>query len=290
VAAKRGTDRPEAEEAWHHILVAEGSDWFWWFGEHQESDIDHLWDLSFRRQLQEAYRLAGEAPPLELFAPILTGAPYLQHRHPSAPFSPAIDGLLSPPEEWDSAGSYRAAAGGTMQRAGGRLLEELRYGGDMHNLYLLLRPGEDMLAGVEVALYVGTPSSSADAVAPGESPVALHRPREWGRDTAFGGLGFQVLREVVVRTVEHGLVQVTLARVEPGGWSPLPGVSRSAWDKVIEVAIPWSSLDLPTGIGRLELIAGVTRQSQLLELSPPTGALSLDLHSLGISADGPSTP
>ena len=51
-AAERG-------EAYEQLLIAEGSDWFWWFGDHHHTSLDSVWDANFRGHLQEAYRLAG---------------------------------------------------------------------------------------------------------------------------------------------------------------------------------------------------------------------------------------
>lgn len=44
-------------KAWECIYIAEGSDWFWWFGEGHSSAHDHLFDAAFRRYLEEVYLL-----------------------------------------------------------------------------------------------------------------------------------------------------------------------------------------------------------------------------------------
>ncbi len=83
------------EEAWHHVLVCEGSDWFWWFGEHHHSELDDLWDLNFRRHLQEAHRLVGEPVPTELFAPLLSEGSGSDIQLPLSKIAPIIDGRIS---------------------------------------------------------------------------------------------------------------------------------------------------------------------------------------------------
>jgi alpha-amylase/alpha-mannosidase (GH57 family) len=54
---------PQAFEA---IYAAEGSDWFWWYGDDQTCDSEPLFDDLFRQHLRSAYLLAGKNPPGEL--------------------------------------------------------------------------------------------------------------------------------------------------------------------------------------------------------------------------------
>ena len=80
--------------AWRHILIAEGSDWFWWFGEHHHTELDHVWDLEFRHHLQEVYRCLGEPVPIRLYLPVLTDGPATRPASPTGTIEPVIDGRL----------------------------------------------------------------------------------------------------------------------------------------------------------------------------------------------------
>jgi alpha-amylase/alpha-mannosidase (GH57 family) len=257
---------PQLEEAWQHILVAEGSDWFWWFGEHQHSEIDHLWDLTFRQHLQAAYRLAGAPPPLELFAPLLKGAPQLPERPATAAISPAVDGRVDPPDEWEGAGAYRSTAGGTMQRAGDLILEELRYGAGPEGLHLLLSPGAGFGTGAELRFFVGSPAGEG---------VSLQ-----GSGAVSGRPGERLL--IRVRPLEPGVIQVTLEDKAAGEEEGDRLVEAAAWDQVVEITVPWGDLALPAGSTRLELAVAVVVEDQLFELWPPVGALHLDLGALDL--------
>lgn len=53
-------------KAWEEIYTAEGSDWFWWFGEPNNSQHDEMFDRQFRLRLQNVYKLLGEQYPQEL--------------------------------------------------------------------------------------------------------------------------------------------------------------------------------------------------------------------------------
>ncbi len=56
--------------AWEEIYIAEGSDWFWWFGDDYSSAMDADFDMLFRHHLKRVYEIAGEKPPEELDLPI----------------------------------------------------------------------------------------------------------------------------------------------------------------------------------------------------------------------------
>ena len=47
--------------AYEELLVAEGSDWMWWFGNDFTSDDDAVFDSLFRRHIGNIYRLLGSA-------------------------------------------------------------------------------------------------------------------------------------------------------------------------------------------------------------------------------------
>ncbi len=55
-----------APAAFEALYMAEGSDWFWWFGEDQDSGSDDEFDDLFRTHLKNIYRGLGGKPPEEL--------------------------------------------------------------------------------------------------------------------------------------------------------------------------------------------------------------------------------
>lgn len=50
------------------IYIAEGSDWFWWYGEDPDGSFDRL----FRRHLTNFYTLISKDPPEYLQRPLST--------------------------------------------------------------------------------------------------------------------------------------------------------------------------------------------------------------------------
>jgi alpha-amylase/alpha-mannosidase (GH57 family) len=63
-----------SEEVWNkayeELLVSEGSDWMWWFGNDFTSDQDEIFDSLFRRHIGNIYNLIGLAEPDGLQNPI----------------------------------------------------------------------------------------------------------------------------------------------------------------------------------------------------------------------------
>jgi alpha-amylase/alpha-mannosidase (GH57 family) len=57
-------------QAHEELLVAEGSDWMWWFGNDFTSDDDAVFDALFRRHIGNIYRLLGLPEPEGLKNPI----------------------------------------------------------------------------------------------------------------------------------------------------------------------------------------------------------------------------
>lgn len=61
-----GATPESAPEAFTALYMAEGSDWFWWFGSDQDSGNDGEFDDLFRLHLKNVYRGLGIEPPREL--------------------------------------------------------------------------------------------------------------------------------------------------------------------------------------------------------------------------------
>lgn len=82
-------DETTRAKAWECIYIAEGSDWFWWFGEGHSSAHDHLFDAAFRRYLEEVYRLLGLPVPDWLLQPLenQVDSPHSHLQHLSTPIS-----------------------------------------------------------------------------------------------------------------------------------------------------------------------------------------------------------
>lgn len=133
-------------EAWEALYAAEGSDWFWWFGEGHTSNQDAMFDQLFREHLAALYHALNEPVPPVVQRPVevhLAGG----DRTPEGFIHPYIDGR-GDEQDWDRAGRLEiGGARGTMHRSSD--VQRLWYGVDHLNFYLRLdfkagaRPGID---------------------------------------------------------------------------------------------------------------------------------------------------
>jgi alpha-amylase/alpha-mannosidase (GH57 family) len=144
--ARRALDQPTTVEpearatAQEEVFIAEGSDWFWWYGDDHSSDHDSEFDDLFRRQLRNMYRLLKRDVPEELFVSnISTDGSAAVQIPPTAFLAPTIDGEETSYFEWLRAGSFETRErGGAMQQSDRRpeVLTLVRFGFDRERLFV----------------------------------------------------------------------------------------------------------------------------------------------------------
>ena len=102
-------DVPEADRAvaFEELLIAEGSDWCWWYGPEHDSANRQEFDQLYRDHLANVYRLLALPSPEELSRPILRTSVAEMHDRPSGMIKPQIDGQVSSYFEWLGCGNYR---------------------------------------------------------------------------------------------------------------------------------------------------------------------------------------
>jgi alpha-amylase/alpha-mannosidase (GH57 family) len=137
---------PQFELAYEAILAAEGSDWFWWYGDDFTTENAPEFDSLFRRNVAQVYRHLGLPPPERLGRPIISphkdktqaGAVTLP---PRRLISPVIDGFSHGYYEWSGSGLHRpgAAVGGSMYQGQGAFAQ-LCFGFSLTELFLRLDP------------------------------------------------------------------------------------------------------------------------------------------------------
>jgi alpha-amylase/alpha-mannosidase (GH57 family) len=138
VAGALRKNREAATRAMEEILVAEASDWFWWYGDDHPSAHRAELDRLFRARLIEAYRVIGAEPPASL-GKSLRG--------------PAVD-------SGETGQIYRpAGAAGTTHRASG-MIESIRYGaeGESIRISVELARSSSEERGASVAVVFARPS------------------------------------------------------------------------------------------------------------------------------------
>lgn len=100
--------------AWQSMLAAQGSDWFWWYGDDQDSNNDAAFDALFRSHLQGVYQSLGLEPPWRLSFPLLDPVPAKPVQPLTSLGAPAIDGWANF-GEWAGSAMYTAPFDASLQ-------------------------------------------------------------------------------------------------------------------------------------------------------------------------------
>jgi hypothetical protein len=143
--------------AYEELLIAEGSDWCWWYGPEHSSDFRVEFDELYRSHLANVYRALRLPPPEELSRPILKTSAAEEHTPPTGPIKATIDGEVSSYFEWMGAGVYRVDARSGAMHGKRHLIQQLYYGSDGQNVYIRLDFDQASiadLAGVEAHITI----------------------------------------------------------------------------------------------------------------------------------------
>ena len=159
--ARRALDAPPAgipdealARAREEMLIAEGSDWFWWYGDDHSSDHDLAFDDLFRRHVRNIYRALDAPIPEELFVTnITTQPPSVVIRRPTGLIQPEIDGEVTSYFEWVGAGSFEATrVAGAMHQVSesSSRIVSVEFGFSLERLFIRVdggRPMRELLVG-----------------------------------------------------------------------------------------------------------------------------------------------
>ncbi len=128
--------REKADMALTEMYAAEGSDWFWWFGDDfqtlQASEFDRL----FRVHQQNIYRILGKDVPLALNEPVQEGRSGEAIVMPVDFIHPVIDGEVTNYYEWSGAGTFDSRKAQGAMFLSDPLLQKLFFGFDQERFYL----------------------------------------------------------------------------------------------------------------------------------------------------------
>ena len=143
---------PEAlTEAQDFMYLAEGSDWFWWYGTDQDSGQDSYFDEGFRALLKGVYTSLGVVPPAFLDIPIIQPQPLKPTTAVNGQTTPVIDGTLGE-EEWATAAVYQGEEDA--------LIQTFVYGMDQENLYLYFDLPQSLGDESGIQVYLNTPGDA----------------------------------------------------------------------------------------------------------------------------------
>ena len=164
----------DRERALEELLIAEGSDWFWWYGDDHSSDHDAEFDDLFRRHLRNAYAALGLAIPEELFATNISTGAVPDRLQPSGLLELNLDGHDTSFLEWvGAAPASLAKAGGAMHEvAASPVVADVRVGWSGSGLCV-------RLDGEELTRLVASGLATVALVTGGAEVRVLRIERPW---------------------------------------------------------------------------------------------------------------
>ena len=117
------------------LLIAEGSDWFWWYGEPNYSGQDFIFDYMYRERLKNVY-LALDIKYPEYLDKTLITAVEVPFKHPQRNITPRMDGLYKSVDDWYNSGSISMLDGPVFRE--NKIVDKINFGCDKDNIYFRL--------------------------------------------------------------------------------------------------------------------------------------------------------
>ena len=210
-ADRREMTPEQYKKAMNEIYAAEGSDWFWWYGDDFVTDNDLIFDELFRTHLQNVYNICGVPVPDVLKTNICRSEVAHETRRPTDLITPTIDGQVTSYYEWIGAGVYEAGrVMGAMYRAE-RFIEAVHFGTNLKNFYLR----------VDFQGDVALPTR-------GTLRVNIVQPRH---------------HALIVPKLHRGKIACELWETDPAGsYRKLGSVKEAQYQRIVELAVPFESL------------------------------------------------
>ncbi len=162
--------KEQIKSAKREIYIAESSDWFWWYGEPNNSGQDHIFDFLFREHLKNVYNIIEKPVPAYLEMPLISymGKPF---KNPQREITPLLNGMVKGNDEWLAAGCIDIPDGPILQD--NKLFNRIYFGNDKDNLYLrfdinkyLINSKDSFKEYFSIYVYIKTYNNAVDVTSP----------------------------------------------------------------------------------------------------------------------------
>ena len=260
--ADEGIPAEQRQAAREALYAAEGSDWFWWYGDDFSSEHDDEFDRLFRTHLIHAFKILKHEVPEYLDRPIIHLHPIKHVAEPVNFTTPILDGKRTSYFEWQRAGYYNAMLRATRYHAE-RLLTAIYFGFDLTHWYLRVDPHERCTPEerarltLQINLFSGPARKTVSARTAGEAMAG--GLAEYRIIIPCGGIGplrFQILRS------QDGIAFHLLHELD-----------TVAFGTILELAVPFDKLGWKPH-DRFNFILEVQEQDKVLETYPPNGYIT----------------
>lgn len=239
---KENPMHPNIELARKELFICEGSDWFWWYGEPNDSGRDNIFDYLFREHLKNIYTYLDLEYPEYLDLP-LSSVITKPSRYPKGEIKPLIDGVDNLNDDsWLNAGCIDIPDGPVLKE--NKFFDRICFGYDKDNFYLRFYINDYVRENVRntertYQMYIYTRNSSKKHSL---SPIRLINKTE--NILPITKQRFHNEIQISVRGGELRLLR--LIKSIPGNLWVLesPKEITSVLGKTLDLKIPFSNLDI----------------------------------------------
>jgi alpha-amylase/alpha-mannosidase (GH57 family) len=141
------------DEAFEHILVAEGSDWFWWYGPEHYTDNKDDFDYIFRSHIASVYKICGLEVPEAVLIPVAEQTKVIEKRSPLTEIGPVIDGSDNM-RGWENAGFINLIAKNSAMHQAGEVADKFFFGHGNGKVYIRLNLKKEIEQGDEIEIIL----------------------------------------------------------------------------------------------------------------------------------------
>lgn len=244
---KREPLNPNIELARRELFICEGSDWFWWYGEPNDSGRDNIFDFLFRTHLKNVYRYLDLGTPKYLDDPLSDISTSKPSKYPKSLITPNINGknVVDEDDEWNNAGYIEIPDGPVLRES--KLFDKIRFGNDQNNFYLKFHLNKYIKENLELSkrtyqMYIYTRKASHRQDL---SPVRLINKTK--NITPVSMEKFHNEIQIAIRNNKLQLLRIIKAI--PGDMWVLE-MSKSieaVYDEVLDLKIPFDILGIKSG-------------------------------------------
>lgn len=241
---KQNPLNPNIEAARRELFICEGSDWFWWYGEPNDSGRDNIFDYIFREHLKNIYLFLGLEVPQYLDTPLLS-AITKPSRYPKGEFTPVMDGKEKDDENWLNAGCIKIPDGPVLKED--KFYDKICFGYDKDNLYLrfyineYLKDTPSMSKRVnQMYVYMRNQSRKQSL-----SPIRIIQKTE--SLLPISKEKFHNEMQISIYDGEINLVRLVKA-IPNNLWAVTSSKEiKAVYDKVVDISIPFENLGIEPG-------------------------------------------
>ncbi len=240
---KQNKNHPNIQRAKKELYIAQGSDWFWWYGEPNNSGQDFLFDYMFRERLKNIYILLDKKYPEYLDNSIITKIE-VPFKRPKRSITPNMDGLVKSADNWYNAGTITMLDGPVYRE--NKNVDKIDFGCDKENIYFRLHvnkgANEISFADRINQFYIYTRNSSRVG-------NRAHIRLISRTDNPYPILTEKFEHELTITLVKDTLYPLRLTTVlHPDIWTlDDPESIKMVYEDVIDICIPFDKLGINQG-------------------------------------------